>query len=123
MSGPVRPKLRFRILQRDNFRCRYCGRGPDIVELEIDHIVPRSKGGAGTEDNLQTICTTCNAGKSNAVVRRLEDRVEVEDPVSWCPWFRHQCIGEACVYTAAERESDIDRPCLIAQFMIATVKR
>lgn len=51
---------RFKIFQRDGFRCRYCGSGD---RLTVDHVVPRSKGGANTVDNLVTACAACNAGK------------------------------------------------------------
>ena len=35
----------------------------DGVKLEVDHIVPVSKGGKSTMDNLQTLCERCNRGK------------------------------------------------------------
>jgi len=62
-------KLRLNVLNRDNFRCVYCGRSPatDIgVVLHIDHIVPFSKGGKTTLNNLQTLCSKCNLGKSDS---------------------------------------------------------
>ncbi len=58
--------LRYDILKRDNFHCVLCGRGPeDGVKLEVDHIIPVSKGGATSEENLRTLCRECNAGKSD----------------------------------------------------------
>ncbi len=60
--------LRYQILKRDNFRCVSCGASPakdPSVELHIDHIIPWSKGGETTADNLQTLCSKCNLGKSN----------------------------------------------------------
>jgi hypothetical protein len=62
---PLPAQLRFRILQRDGFRCRYCGRpgsAPDVV-LHVDHVVPRAAGGATDEGNLLTACEECNLGK------------------------------------------------------------
>lgn len=57
--------LRFDVFSRDGFRCRYCGRGPDVgVTLEADHVVPRSVGGPDILDNLVTACWDCNRGKS-----------------------------------------------------------
>lgn len=54
---------RWRVLVRDGFTCRYCGRmAPDVV-LEVDHVVPRSVGGSDDEDNLVTACYDCNQGK------------------------------------------------------------
>lgn len=57
--------LRYKILQRDKFRCKACGARAGDTELNIDHILPVSKGGKTTEDNLQTLCINCNMGKSN----------------------------------------------------------
>ena len=58
------PRIRFKVLQRDNFRCQFCGRGQqDGVKLHIDHIVPVARGGRDDEENLQTLCGECNLGK------------------------------------------------------------
>lgn len=61
-------KLREYIKKRDNFTCCNCGNSiqaePNLL-LEIDHIVPVSKGGYTTEENLQTLCWKCNRAKSN----------------------------------------------------------
>ena len=60
------PGLRIEILKRDGYRCRICGRSAqDGVKLEVDHIVPVSKGGKTVASNLQTLCWDCNRGKSN----------------------------------------------------------
>lgn len=61
-------RLRFKVLQRDRFCCRHCGASPaqqPRVELHVDHIVPWSKGGETVLENLQTLCSACNLGKSN----------------------------------------------------------
>lgn len=61
----ISKKLRFEVYKRDNFTCQYCGRkAPDVV-LNIDHIVPVSKGGTNDIMNLITSCFECNNGKSN----------------------------------------------------------
>lgn len=60
----INKKIRFEVLTRDNFACQYCGRTPkDGVKLEIDHIIPVSKGGTNHIDNLKTSCFECNRGK------------------------------------------------------------
>ena len=67
-SRNVNARLRFRVMQRDNFKCCMCGASPakdPSVELHIDHIIPWSKGGETTIDNLQTLCSKCNLGKSD----------------------------------------------------------
>lgn len=67
-SRDVNDRLRFKVMKRDNFKCCFCGRAPATtpgLELHIDHIKPWSKGGETTLDNLQTLCSDCNLGKSN----------------------------------------------------------
>jgi len=57
-------ELRFQVLKRDNFRCRYCGRDVnDGIKLHVDHIKPVAKGGKTEMDNLITSCEDCNMGK------------------------------------------------------------
>lgn len=64
-------KLRQHIKERDNFTCKHCGasvqKEPNLL-LEIDHIIPVSKGGLTTEDNLQTLCWRCNRKKGSKIV-------------------------------------------------------
>lgn len=58
--------LRFKVLKRDNYRCCICGRdASDGVKLEIDHTIPKSKGGTNEIENLKTLCYDCNRGKGN----------------------------------------------------------
>lgn len=61
-------RLRFLIMKRDDFKCKQCGKSPAThphTVLEVDHIVPWSKGGETVFENLQTLCSQCNSGKSN----------------------------------------------------------
>jgi 5-methylcytosine-specific restriction endonuclease McrA len=65
----ISERLRFRILMRDGFTCRSCGKSPQNergVELHVDHIKPWSMGGETIEENLETKCQRCNLGKGNA---------------------------------------------------------
>ncbi len=67
-SRNINLRLRFLVMKKDNFKCCMCGASPakdPSVELHIDHIIPWSKGGETTIDNLQTLCSKCNLGKSN----------------------------------------------------------
>ncbi len=60
--------LRYRILTRDRFRCVACGDNPAAnpgCKLQIDHIVPFSKGGRTEPSNLRTLCQACNIGRGN----------------------------------------------------------
>ncbi len=59
-------QLRFRILERDGFRCRYCARTarePGVV-LHVDHVVPLAAGGSTSEDNLVAACEECNLDRA-----------------------------------------------------------
>lgn len=64
-------KLRELIKTRDNFTCCNCGNSthlePNLL-LEIDHVIPVSKGGHTVEENLQTLCWKCNRSKSNKIL-------------------------------------------------------
>ncbi len=63
---------RLKVLDRDNYRCVFCGRSPATevgVRLHIDHKIPFSTGGKSTVDNLQTLCQDCNLGKSDSVLK------------------------------------------------------
>ena len=48
---------------RDAHQCQYCGKRPPLRELNIDHVVPRSRGGGDTWENLVTACRVCNLRK------------------------------------------------------------
>lgn len=67
-------KLREHIKQRDNYTCKNCqnsiNKEPNLL-LEIDHIIPVSKGGYTVEENLQTLCWKCNRAKSNKLLNEL----------------------------------------------------
>lgn len=63
-------KLRFDVFKRDNFKCCICGASPakdPNIELHIDHVIPWSKGGETELENLQTLCSRCNIGKSDSM--------------------------------------------------------
>ena len=61
--------LRWKVFQRDRFRCVKCGASPandpTCEQLHADHILPFSKGGKTLVENLQTLCQRCNLGKGN----------------------------------------------------------
>jgi hypothetical protein len=61
-------RLRFLVMRRDNFKCVICGRSPATdpkIILHVDHIVSWEKGGETLFENLQTLCSDDNLGKSN----------------------------------------------------------
>lgn len=66
------PKLRESVKERDHYTCCNCGNStltePNLL-LEIDHIIPVSKGGLTEESNLQTLCWKCNRSKGNKILQ------------------------------------------------------
>ena len=61
-------RLRFIVMRRDNFKCKDCGRSPatdPTIVLHVDHIKAWANGGETILENLQTLCSKCNIGKSN----------------------------------------------------------
>jgi len=50
------------IFKRDEHKCAYC---PSVKNLTVDHIIPKSKGGLNTWENLITCCFSCNAKKGD----------------------------------------------------------
>lgn len=63
--------IRFEVLSRDGFKCRYCGRSAPDVVLHVDHVHPRSKGGEDTLENLVASCRECNLGKRDVLLPAL----------------------------------------------------
>lgn len=64
-------KLRFEVFKRDGFICRYCGRKTPQVILEVDHVIPSSKGGVDEIENLVTSCFDCNRGKGATLLTQV----------------------------------------------------
>jgi len=72
-SSPVHVRtisvgLRYDVLRRDHFKCVICGDSPATnhsCRLHVDHINAFSRGGLTTRDNLRTLCSRCNQGKSD----------------------------------------------------------
>lgn len=58
-------KQRFRVFVRDGFRCQYCAKRLAPALLTLDHIMPRSRGGADGPENLAATCIPCNQRKGN----------------------------------------------------------
>ncbi len=64
------PLTRRTILARDQYTCQYCGAQPPKGQLTLDHVVPRSRGGEHTWDNVVAACIPCNQRKRD---RRPEE--------------------------------------------------
>jgi 5-methylcytosine-specific restriction endonuclease McrA len=59
------PLSRRTVLARDMYMCQYCGHTPGRTELTLDHVMPRSRGGSTTWENVVTACGPCNRRKGN----------------------------------------------------------
>jgi 5-methylcytosine-specific restriction endonuclease McrA len=61
-------KQKNRIMSRDGRKCKICGCYEDLT---IDHIVPVSKGGSNRDNNLMTLCLTCNQRKGSDIYHQF----------------------------------------------------
>ena len=57
------------VMERDGYKCVWCGR---THVLNIDHIIPVSKGGPTTINNLQVLCNVCDSLKGNSILSKEE---------------------------------------------------
>jgi ATP adenylyltransferase len=62
-SGYISGTLQYEVLKRAKFRCELCGTLDGDKALQVDHIVPRNRGGSDDISNLQALCYSCNAMK------------------------------------------------------------
>lgn len=78
MRKAISKKTRFEVFKRDGFCCQYCSSRPPSVPLEIDHIIPVSKGGENDIDNLITACFECNRGKSDNELTNVPETISIK---------------------------------------------
>jgi 5-methylcytosine-specific restriction endonuclease McrA len=71
------PLTRENVYRRDNFECVYCGCSTQKL-LTLDHVIPQSKGGKNTWDNLVTACKPCNSEKADLTLE--EYGKEIPEP-------------------------------------------
>lgn len=62
------PVNRREVFRRDDHTCQYCG---STKHLTIDHVIPRSKGGTHTWDNVVAACSTCNSAKGDRLLHEI----------------------------------------------------
>lgn len=101
----ISKRLRFEVLRRDDFRCRYCGLTASDAELHLDHVIPSSLGGEDKPENLVACCKDCNAGKAASGPDEGTVADVAEDAARWAAAMRlvaeeeydEQCaIANAC---------------------------
>ncbi len=59
------PLTRRLVYARDQYTCQYCGNSPGASQLTLDHVLPKSRGGQKTWENIVTACKRCNQRKGN----------------------------------------------------------
>lgn len=76
----TRALSRKNILLRDRYTCQYCGVVLPSGDLTLDHVMPRSRGGASTWENLVACCHECNRRKGNQLLHEMTDMKLVRQP-------------------------------------------
>lgn len=79
----TRALSRKNILLRDRNTCQYCSIVLASGELTLDHVVPRSRGGSSTWENLVACCHPCNRRKGNRLLHELDDMQLLKEPRSF----------------------------------------
>ena len=88
--GIKKPALsRTNILARDGFRCQYCLKELNYKNATLDHIIPRSKGGKASWQNLVCCCAKCNRKKGNSSLEQVKMKL-AKTPIrpEWLPVIR-----------------------------------
>jgi hypothetical protein len=102
-ASVVGDALRWAVLNRDGFRCCYCGLRPEGgAVLEVDHVIPQSWGGKSDPRNLRSSCRRCNRGKRDGVAVPFGERSDIRpargawpDRFVWLRW------GDWCLELSA----------------------
>jgi len=71
------------ILLRDRNTCQYCGVVLPASELTLDHVIPRSRGGNSSWENLVACCHSCNHRKGNRLLHEIDDMKLMREPRSF----------------------------------------
>ena len=104
-SGYISGSIRYEVLKRARSRCELCGISAERKALEVDHILPRNKGGSDDSTNLQALCYSCNAMKRDT------------DSTDFRGWFdSYSARDESCPFCNVDRE-------LVAENELATAFR
>ncbi len=74
-TDPVPDSLRFQVLKESDGRCALCGITKNDSPLDVDHIIPRSRGGSNNKENLQVLCSKCNRTKKD------KDETDFRNPI------------------------------------------
>lgn len=94
-SRYISKEMRAAVLERDSHTCRECN---STKNLEIDHIIPVSRGGTGEVENLQALCRSCNRAKRN---RTSAEQVATQT--------KEGCVASVLTETEAEQKQKAER--------------
>ena len=89
---PIPDSVRYRVLSEANGRCALCGATSKERLLDVDHIIPRSKGGSSDYNNLQVLCSKCNRSKGNKDDKDFRG-IGLEPIVKDCQFCTHNMSG------------------------------
>lgn len=68
-------RKKYRILNKCNGRCAYCGEPLELLNFHMDHLVPRRLRGSDSESNLYPACESCNLYKSDSTLEEFRQRI------------------------------------------------
>lgn len=92
MRKAITPKIRFQVLNRDNFECKYCWlKAGNWIQLQVDHIVSVSEWWWNDIDNLITSCFECNSWKwKTNKTRKENDLYKIKKDIwKWICWSNY----------------------------------
>jgi len=79
----VSKRLRYEVLRRDSYTCRYCGAKAPDVAITVDHVLPVALGGSDDPSNLAAACDSCNGGKTSSSPDAPLVADVAEDALKW----------------------------------------
>lgn len=83
------------LFERDDYRCQYCGNHYDPVHLNMDHVIPRDRGGRTSWENIVTSCIKCNSRKANRLPHQAKMQlIRKPERPRWRP-FVSSLIGQS----------------------------
>ena len=75
------------LFERDQYRCQYCGESFPEYRLNMDHVIPRAKGGLTSWENIVTACIPCNTRKANRLPHQANmDLIKKPSRPRWRPF-------------------------------------
>ncbi len=83
------------LFERDHYRCQYCGNDFDEAQLNMDHVIPRDRGGRTSWENIVTSCIQCNSHKANRLPHQANMHlIRKPERPRWRP-FISSLIGQS----------------------------